>query len=205
MLQDCGAGEDSWDALGQWGDQTSLKEINPEYSLEGLMLKLKLQYFSHLMQSADSLENAYAGKDWRQRKGQQGMRLFDSITDPMDVSLSELQKPLEGRGAWRAAIHGVAESQTWLSNWTTTTKDPLVKLCVHLGWTLENQSADFRLKRGKRGWYHIHLDQEKKELNSPLCFCLSECSLFINNGKKISFHFKKDYTSFWQLITLKNM
>ena len=99
-------------------NQSILKEISPEYSLEGLMLKLKLQYFGHLIQRADSLEKTLMlGKtEGGRRRGRQRMRWLDGITNLMDINLSKLRETVKERGSWHAAVHGVTKSQTRLSD-----------------------------------------------------------------------------------------
>ena len=135
MLLNCGVGEDSWRVpwTARRSNQSILKEISPEISLEGMMLKLKLQYFGHLIQRTDSLEKTLIlGKiEGGKRRGWQRMRSFYSNTNTMDMSLSRLRELVMDRAAWRSTVHGVTKSQTRPRDWT------------ELNWKYVDHNASF--------------------------------------------------------------
>ena len=123
-----------------WSDGTRYHETNPECSLEGLMLKLKLQYFGHLMRKANSLEKTLMMEkiEGRRRRGWQRLRWLDSITNSIHMNLSKLQEIVKDQEAWHAAVHGVTKSRTWFSDWTMTTTTTVHSLtaCISFSLTL---------------------------------------------------------------------
>ena len=149
-------------------NQSILKEINPEYSLEGLMLRLKLQYFGHLMWRTESLEKTLMlGEiEGRRRRGQQRVRWLDGITDSMDTSLSKLWELLIDREAWHAALHGVTKSQTRLSNWTEQRNEAGIIISLIFRWRNSGRESSGPLGNlaGNREW---EIQTQTRWLQSP--------------------------------------
>ena len=164
----------------QISNQSVLKEISPRYSLKGQMLKLKLQYFVHLMQRADSSEKILMlGKtEGRGRRGQQRMRWLCGITDSMNMNLSKFQELVMDREVWWATVHGVVKSQTWLNAWTKLIELKWTKSCVRLfvaSWTAACQTLSMEFFQARiLEWVAISFSSGSSQLRDQTCvFCIT--------------------------------